>query len=751
MSSSSTANSGKINSVYAALDAHQYTRAIKLASALPPTNILGQSLLALAYCRAGQKYNALKTLSTVLQNGTGDGSSSSSGSSNEGGSMQYCYFELQYEIETCLEATIEREKTQATAPSTTADSSNNPTSSAPSSSSSSAAATTTKKGKKGKKKPAASKQKHQQQQQQNQQQQQQQKDVQSSTTALWVPVGDDLVDRLTTQPTLPAVENFDAAFLTPKHMAITDETILATLVMSLQAYKLSFTAFQMYASAAASVPNEMALLQKTFTSGLGVLSLPTKWKPRGTLETYVLSHMQATALQIARLAAAVASSSGGDNFPLMLATSWAAQSSLWQLEWLPHDDKRSMILPRLAESMSQRLITQEKETYERQQQLVATDTSGGSNSSLSATPPPPFRNSAEIQLLNFRTYKTQSKWEDILQSIEHDLCIESSTTVAVTDEGGNNNNSSSSDSSKEGVEDDTVEDEFTTPSVVTASSQFGVTLPVRQVRMEQTSMLKKLCRWKDAQLLYENMIYESPDDWSCWKGHLECTILQECMEDTEQLVGTIVELQKDRPFQLRGPHLMNVELCFERVKLNTSRPAFEQLVSSVIGYGNIFARNASCAFSDLEIYLDHLITADEEDVRDAVCTLLDYASSLRQENNDTSLGLGTDGGSSTESSSSTIDNRERRYRLRAYIFSVKVAHKLLSVPAYQDLLPKYLPDWKELVSEWKSTTTIPISDEVDEVRMDMSLFHERMVLLSKIHCQSYQKKTCLSFLNIVTP
>jgi hypothetical protein len=111
--------SNKLHPIYVALDAHQYSRAIKLALALPDSHVLGKALLAHAYSRSGQRYESLLVLQSIL----GIGNS-------------FC--ELQHEIQYSLQA---RDETSATATIVT-------TTAAPDTASN-------KKGKKGKKgKPA---------------------------------------------------------------------------------------------------------------------------------------------------------------------------------------------------------------------------------------------------------------------------------------------------------------------------------------------------------------------------------------------------------------------------------------------------------------------------------------------------------------------------------------------------------------------------------------------------------------------
>eukprot|EP00532_Pseudo-nitzschia_australis_P000896 CAMPEP_0168195588 /NCGR_PEP_ID=MMETSP0139_2-20121125/19937_1 /TAXON_ID=44445 /ORGANISM="Pseudo-nitzschia australis, Strain 10249 10 AB" /LENGTH=127 /DNA_ID=CAMNT_0008119455 /DNA_START=248 /DNA_END=628 /DNA_ORIENTATION=- len=122
----------KLNPIYAAIDAYQFGRAIKLAAALPDSNVLGKALLAHSYTKSGQKYQALVTLHKIL---IGDASVST------------VFFELQ--------SILDRQNSAVT-----------PSASTPSAQGSKAEPTTsTKKGKRGKKKPAQQQQ-HQQQQQQ---------------------------------------------------------------------------------------------------------------------------------------------------------------------------------------------------------------------------------------------------------------------------------------------------------------------------------------------------------------------------------------------------------------------------------------------------------------------------------------------------------------------------------------------------------------------------------------------------------
>jgi len=61
-----SSSSNKLHPIYVALDSHQYNRAVKLASALPASNLLGQALYAHALFKSGTVGKALAVLKQVL-------------------------------------------------------------------------------------------------------------------------------------------------------------------------------------------------------------------------------------------------------------------------------------------------------------------------------------------------------------------------------------------------------------------------------------------------------------------------------------------------------------------------------------------------------------------------------------------------------------------------------------------------------------------------------------------------------------
>ena len=168
----------KLNPIYAAIDAYQFNRAIKLASALPDSNVLGKALLAHSYTKAGQKHHALRTLHKILVGG-------------EGTTISSVFFELQSVLTQQNELLAKSAASQSATP---------PKVEAPSG----------KKGKKGKKKPVPKVQ------------QQQQRVVEESSSSV------DLIDRLDVPPVIPETVDFlpnSSQSTTAKAAAIiTDET-----------------------------------------------------------------------------------------------------------------------------------------------------------------------------------------------------------------------------------------------------------------------------------------------------------------------------------------------------------------------------------------------------------------------------------------------------------------------------------------------------------------------------------------------
>ena len=433
-----------------------------------------------------------------------------------------------------------------------------------------------------------------------------------------------------------------------------EQTILATLAVTLQNLRLPLTAFQIYAWAVSEKPNE-EFLTKSFTLGLSVLASPSRWDKasREKIEIHILSQLQVIALQLARLMAEQREGTCSTR----LATGWATQSALWQLQWLPHDEKRQLILPRLAESMALRLLQQEDET----------------------------NCSAEVRLLCHRILGLQAKSAKMLDILQKDL-------VSVTES--------------------------------LAVSEFGVPLTAYQVETMKAELLISIGEYASAKRVYEDLLAQNPDDWSCWRGHLECCVQIDSVDPTSSYVDEILEREGSSKYPLRGPNLMKVELALHSVRRKPDGASIQSLANAIIAYGKIFGPVASCAFSDLETYIDQLLQSRE--VHDGAKALVAFSIELQQRH---SL--------QPDAAGSIMDAGEVRSHLRAYIFAEKLWQKLLAFSKQYD--DTSITDWTALLSAWELSMAMSDFDGREEVRF-MAVFNSYLFFLTPSSCSRQKMK-----------
>lgn len=322
-------SSNKIHPIYVALDANQYSRAIKLCLALPKDNLLAQALLAHAYNKSMQRYKAILVLQSIV--GT------------EG------FQELQLECKYSKEAWDKQQEGV-----------NAPPAPAP--------AAASKKGKKGKKKPAPTPSK-----------------APTSPDAAepkW-----SLAEHLESPPSVD--ENWEK--LPPTEKAITDETTLGTLVITLQNLRLFLTSYQLYCWAAAKMPVDL-FLRKAFLHGLGVVVSPQYT----SITKDILANLQVLALQLARVNQQTGST--------RLSTSWVAQTALWQLNLVtdnanvedPKEQQRLAFLPRLAENLASKCVGEPIDG-----ELASAR--------------------REVYFLYLRILEYQNKWQEMLDLLQSDV------------------------------------------------------------------------------------------------------------------------------------------------------------------------------------------------------------------------------------------------------------------------------------------------------------------------------------------
>ncbi|KAL7557703.1 hypothetical protein ACA910_018499 [Epithemia clementina (nom. ined.)] len=293
--------SNKLQPIYAALDSHQFSRAIKLCLALPTSFLIGQALLAHAYAKSSQRYKALVVIQGIF--------------GSEG------FPELQLEIKYALERRQDAEV--AVGSSQTNSSLIQP---------SQAATPARKGGKKGKKKPT----------------------VKATSAHAISPNASletqdeikdfDWIDQLDSPPNLP--NNWEETL--PPREPPSDHTLLATISMTLTSLRLQLTAYQMYMWCIATNSNDLELVCKTYLLGLSVWIAPQYQ----SISAKILEQLQVTALQMARLQQ--------EQHGVSPATAWAAQTALWQIDPVMNrttiDERKATTLPRLAESLASKSI-----------------------------------------------------------------------------------------------------------------------------------------------------------------------------------------------------------------------------------------------------------------------------------------------------------------------------------------------------------------------------------------------------------
>jgi tetratricopeptide (TPR) repeat protein len=368
-------SSSKLNPIYAALDHHQYNRAIKLCLQQPADNIVAQALLAHSYAKSEQRPKALKILATLLLTHT----TTSTTTPKDGADEDADYF---------AELRIQNKYAQTGI----ADSGGASTESAVPASVTPSGAATRKGAKKGKKKPAPTK-----------------APIVAVPVAATVTPDWDWVDALDKPPVLP--NNFGVLPAGPLPAALNDANLLSALQVTMSVLRLNLTAYQLYAwwvstltsSSHTTTPLPHAdiipLLRETFGLGLAVWMSPQYQAL--PVRQQILPQLQVFALQIARLEMESGQTSS-------VATLWAAQTALWQCQRTDEDQEppveanKLALLPRLAENLAYKIVHQTTEE--------------------------PNGWTTEGFLLLSQTLELQNKWEAYLQTVDERLERAASST-----------------------------------------------------------------------------------------------------------------------------------------------------------------------------------------------------------------------------------------------------------------------------------------------------------------------------------
>ena len=203
-------------------------------------------------------------------------------------------------------------------------------------------------------------------------------------------------------------------------------------------------------------------------------------------------------------------------------------------------------------------------------------------------------------------------------------------------------------------------------------------------RIEMISELNiKLGRYDVASSLYIDKLLELlPDQWSYWEAVVKCFFKTHDMsydnvaEDCNKVLDHVINKQellrsegKASRVPIRGPYLCRVYLIAEGIR-QCNRDDGESLCNAIIAYGNMFSSLVSCCFQDLRSYIVMLVTASKNGYKSQTLSrLIDSVKRIREENN-----LSVEPSENKEQSS--VDIKERRSKLRAYIFSIKVCFEV---------------------------------------------------------------------------
>jgi N-acetyltransferase B complex (NatB) non catalytic subunit len=371
-------------------------------------------------------------------------------------------------------------------------------------------------------------------------------------------------------------------------------------------------------------------LRKAFLHGLGVIVTPQY----ASISKDILANMQVLALHLGRINLQMGVSA-------RLATSWVAQTALWQLKLIASetnnpttslsdeeqkkDQQRLALLPRLAENLASKCVG---EPFD------------GDLASAQR----------EVYFLYLRTLEYQSKQQEMLDLLLSDI--------------------------------------------FKASDETGVSLaPKQQVLEKQAECMQKLENFSGARLVFEDLLTDYHDNFAYWRGHLSCSMAEHGSDEsgesgfksTEKFASMLVEKNRDDKYLKRGPRLIKVEIATRRIKhmfeqrREASNVLVEVAIQAIIEYGDMFGSHVSCTFTDLDAYLI-LTLQHASDVH--LIPLLQRLQNMR-------------------ASSEPKDTAARRKHQRSFIFSVKMTHRI--VAERPQLADSWLPEWKDLIRTWKMT------------------------------------------------
>jgi len=295
----------------------------------------------------------------------------------------------------------------------------------------------------------------------------------------------------------------------------------------------------------------------------------------------------------------------------------------------------------------------------------------------------------------------------------------------------------------------------------TINNHVGSMMPYTQrKKLERMAKLSlELGMHERAEGFYRELLDVFPDQWRYWLGLIDsCVKIEDGKINKEGWVKCqsyaneiIVKVEGSQKYALRGPYLVLLELASMKVS-DTSGYSYstgtkEELVTvlreEICKYGNKFGSIASCCFEDVRPYLNVVIQASGN-VSDPDCYLelentmhiLTWAKDLWKNNSQAAK-------EDLNGEVSADEFRERRKKIRSYIFAVHVIYYIASNVESKTLylLQMFVPDVSHMITEWKtSLSSLPGVPPKDGGQKEV-LPGDEIILLTSQHLQYQATKS----------
>ena len=274
----------------------------------------------------------------------------------------------------------------------------------------------------------------------------------------------------------------------------------------------------------------------------------------------------------------------------------------------------------------------------------------------------------------------------------------------------------------------------------TIENHVGSMLPYTQrKKLERCAQLSlELGMYADAEGYYRELLTAFPDQWTYWLGLIdacvwrkpasattdadieeggeEATMNEDGWQRVHSLAKDVISATSStgqKKHALRGPHLILLELATIKIRSSATGEGNAGLTTAlrdeILAYGNKFGPATSCCFADIRSYLKVLVDGGlssesvdgMDNVPNDVLSVLKWAKELWA----SSCQSNNDDASSSGGEVSSDEFRERRKKIRTYIFAVQMIHAI--AVEYDNLtsqlLNGYAPSTTQMVTEWRTS------------------------------------------------